>query len=122
MIMNNNIDEIEKGSYNIKFVSKEVEGLLEQFKNEMAKMETLRDSIISNNNAMRNAWQGSASEFDLSEIAQYGNTFEDVGEQNQKFVDSLYKTIDSYKSEEDMNMSKVNDNVNSFDFTRQEKA
>ena len=123
IIMNNKENgNLYVNKANMEFVSKEVYELLQNFKKEMIRMESLQDELISENNSVKNDWQGSASDADLGEIDKFRPIFENVKEKNQKHVVALNKIIDRYAYEEKTNIDTVNDNVSAYDFTWQKGA
>lgn len=118
----NDRDREKETSYDMLFVSEEVFNKLQEFKQEMIKMESLQDSIISENNSVGNDWIGSASDADLGQIAKYGGIFDDIREHNKKRATALIQIIDRHKYQEQTSKDTVNDNVSSFDFTWQKKV
>lgn len=118
----NDRDREKETSYDMLFVSEEVFNKLQEFKQEMIKMESLQDSIISENNSVGNDWIGSASDADLGQIAKYGGIFDDIREHNKKRAAALIQIIDRHKYQEQTSKDTVNDNVSSFDFTWQKRV
>jgi len=113
-------NELEEKRYTAKFVSPEVVQLLNEFKTKMDKLDEIQSSLAQDTANIKNNWEGSASESVLTEIDKFQRVFEDISIQNEKYVKALNTIIDNYAYEEKTNKDTVDQNVDSFDFTRRE--
>lgn len=103
----------------VKFESNEVSDLLNSFKEKLKMLEQIQDELCVETTKMKNDWQGPSSEEVLPIVDKLEKEIENNKVKNQDVINELNTIIDRYVYEEKTNIDTVNENVNSFDFTRQ---
>lgn len=81
---------------NIKIVSSNIVSQLSKFQSEIKKMESLFDEIESKTSKVNSFWEGKGSESAIIAIKSFMETFNDVKNQNEKYVSFLNTIIDKY--------------------------
>lgn len=98
----------------IKLTSQELSSLLGQFKGEMAKMETLLNSVKDATTNAKTIWEGEASDAVLGAIENFQKVFDTVNEQNQKYAEFLNTVISEYSKEDQNQINSVESNADSY--------
>ncbi len=99
---------------NIKITSQELSSLLNQFKGEMGKMETLLNSIKDATTNAKTIWEGEASDTVLGAVENFQKVFDTVNEQNQKYAAFLNTVISKYSEEDESQITSVESNADSY--------
>ena len=100
---------------NISIESKSVVELLELFKEDMDKLNNLNGKIKSTTANIKNTWEGNASSATLEQVKKFDNLFEEIDNQNRKYVDFVNLVIEKYTDIDNSDINYVNSHVNAFD-------
>lgn len=99
---------------NINITAEALSAYLSQFQSEMAKMDTLLAEIQTATSDAKGNWQGAASDAVMGQIENFQKVFDQVKEQNTKYVTFLNSVISKYTAADNRGISSVESNIGSY--------
>mgnify|MGYP002627263262 CR=1 FL=1 len=107
-------EEKKKYDFGISVSSSGIRNKLNEFKQQMDKMNTILNEIKGSTSNVHGSWQGDQSDKILGEINEFQSTFDDITAQNKKYEAFLNSVIEKYSTSDYRSTRDVEDNLKAY--------